>query len=49
MSAVKALPMHSFLLAAEKGLPFELYPPAVNNNPSVRLDLYEPDSGPPID
>lgn len=47
MSAVKALPMHSFLLAAEKGLPFELYPPAVNNNPTVRVDLYEPDNGIP--
>lgn len=47
MSAVKALPMHSFLLAGEAGLPFELYPPAVNNNPTVRLDMYEPDGGIP--
>ncbi|MGB5483036.1 hypothetical protein [Parasphingorhabdus sp.] len=39
--------MQSFLLAGEKGLPFEVYPPAVNNNPTVRVDLYEPDDGVP--
>ena len=47
MKAVKAFPMQSFLLAGEKGLPFEVYPPAVNNNPTVRVDLYEPDDGVP--
>lgn len=47
MSTVKALPLQSYLLAAEKGLPYEIYPPALNANPSVRLDLYEPDCGVP--
>lgn len=47
MKAVKVLPMQSFLLAGEKGLPFEVYPPAVNNNPTVRVDLYESDDGVP--
>lgn len=47
MTSVKVLEMHSFLLGAEKGLPFEVYPPAVNAKPTVRVDLYEPDGGVP--
>jgi hypothetical protein len=47
MTKVKALEMRSFLLGAEKGLPYEVYPPAVNSNPAVRVDLYEPDGGVP--
>lgn len=47
MTEVRALEMRSFLLRAEQGLPFEVYPPAVNSNPTVRVDLYEPDSGVP--
>ncbi|BAN00841.1 alpha/beta hydrolase [Ilumatobacter coccineus] len=44
---VRAIEMRSFLLRAETGLPWEVYPPAVNNNPTVRVDLYEPDDGIP--
>ena len=47
MKPVRAIEMQSFLLRAEKGLPYEVYPPAVNVNPTVRVDLYEPDEGVP--
>lgn len=47
MTDILALEMHSFLLGAEPGLPFEVYPPAVNANPTVRVDLFEPETGVP--
>ena len=48
MTSVKARSMHSYLLGAEKGLPYEVYPPAVNTNPTVRVDLFESDDGVPV-
>lgn len=47
MTSIKSRAMQSFLLGAERGLPYEIYPPAVNANPTVRVDLYEPDGGIP--